>query len=124
MAVVATTLVSEARSKMLAVVTSGEAGSYVKRPRALWATSSPRKVTASEQAEKARAVMAFSTMPKAPRNRSSCATKLRTRRENPDSRFGSVRFKGILWTDGVIAKAAGGGKPGSYSGGIVGTVEP
>ena len=53
MAVVATTLVSEARSKMLAVVTSGEAGSYVKRPRALWATSSPPNVTASEQAGKA-----------------------------------------------------------------------
>jgi len=36
-----------------------EAGSYVKRPRALWATSSPRKVTASEQARKARAATAL-----------------------------------------------------------------
>src|ERR1700674_3622381 len=96
MAVVATTLVNEARSKILAVVTSDEAGSYVKRPRALWATSSPPKVTASEQDGKARAGIASSRMPNALGNRSSCATKLRTRKENPDSRFGSVRFKGIL----------------------------
>ena len=37
----------------------------MKRPRALWATSSPRKVIASEQAGKARAAMAFSRMLKA-----------------------------------------------------------
>jgi len=35
MAVVATTFVREARSKMLALVTSREVGSYVNRPRAL-----------------------------------------------------------------------------------------
>src|SRR6266404_6710985 len=112
MAVVATTLVSEARSKIFAVVTSGDAGSYVKRPKALRATSSPPKVTAIEQAGKTRAAMAFSTMPKALLKRSSCTTKLRTRKENPDSRLGSVRFKGILRTDGVIAKAACRGKQG------------
>ena len=44
--------------------------------RALWATSSPRKVTASEQAGKARAAMAFSRMPKALRKRSSCASEI------------------------------------------------
>src|SRR5208282_5346688 len=95
MAVVATTLVSEARSKMLAVVTSGEDGSSVKRPRALWATSSPRKVTAIEQAGKARAAMAFSRTLKALRKRSSCAAGLRTRKEKPDSRLGIVKFKGF-----------------------------
>src|SRR2546430_12486235 len=95
MAVVATTLVSEARSKMFAVVTSGEAGSYVKRPKAWRATSSPPKVTAIEQAGKTRAAMAFSRMANALRDRSSCATKLRTRKENPDSRLGSVGFKGV-----------------------------
>src|ERR1039458_784860 len=96
MAVVATTFVSEARSKRLAVVTSGEAGSYAKRPRALWATSSPRNVIASEQAGKARAAAAFSRMLKALGNWSSCATQLRTRKEKPDSRLGCVTFKGIL----------------------------
>ena len=84
------------REHQVTVVTSGEAGSYVKPPRALWATSSPWKVTASEHPGKARAAMAFSRMPNAPENRSSCATKLRARKENPDSRLGSVRFKGIL----------------------------
>src|SRR5260370_35026088 len=121
-AVVATTFVSEARSKMLAVVTSGEAGSYMKRPRALWATSSPPKVTASEQAGKTRAAMAFSRMPKAVRNRASCAAKLRARKEKPDSRLGSVSVKGILGTEAVIAKAAGTGKRGGALGDSVGTV--
>src|ERR1700694_4566518 len=104
MAVVATTLVSEARSKMLAVVTLGEAGSYVKPPRALWATSSPLTVMASEHPGKARAATAFSRTPNALENRSSCAAKLRTRKENPDSRLGSVRFQGILCTYGGIVK--------------------
>src|SRR5208282_5088380 len=94
-AVVARTLVSEARSKMLAMVTSGETGSYVKRPSALWATSSPRKVTANEQAGKARAAIAFSRMLKASRNRPSCATKLRTRKENPAGGFW-IAVKGVL----------------------------
>src|SRR5216684_2264437 len=99
MAVVAMTLVSEARSKILAVVTSDEARSYVKRPRALWATSSPPKVTASEQAGNARAAIAFSSMPKASRNRSSCATELRTRKEKPAGGFWVVvkgDLKGLL----------------------------
>ena len=61
-----------------------------------WRRVLRREVTASEQAGKARAAMAFSRMPKALRKRSSCATRLRTRKEKPDSRFGSVRFKGVL----------------------------
>src|SRR5260370_41022184 len=101
MAVVATTFVSEARSKMLAVVTSGEAGSYVKRPRALWATSSPPKVTASEQAAKERAPMAFSRMPKELRQPSALARQLLKRKEKPQLRSRSVRVEAVFWNDGV-----------------------
>src|ERR1700747_1552612 len=105
MAVVATILVSDARSKIVATVTAGEVESYVKRPKALYATSSSRAVTASVQAGKARAAIAFSRMRKALRKRSSCVAKLRTRKEKPDSRLVSVRLKGILRTAAVIAKA-------------------
>src|SRR5260370_42292498 len=101
-AVVATTFVSEARSKMLAVVTSGEAGSYMKRPRALWATSSPPKVTASEQAGKTRAAMGVSRMAQALRKPASLAEKLPAREEKPESPLDSVSVTRGFRTEGVI----------------------
>src|SRR5208282_3423270 len=81
---------------------------------ALRATSSPRAVTASEQPGKAWLAMAFSRMRKGLRKRSSWAARLRIRKEKPDSRFGNVRFKGVLWTDGFIAKRGGRRQTGSY----------
>ena len=67
----------------------------MKWPRALWAMSSPRRVTASEQAGKARAAMAFSRSAKAVPKRASCAALLRTRKEKPAGGFW-VAVKGGL----------------------------
>ena len=69
-------------------------------------------MTASEQAGKVWSAMAFVRTAKAVRNRSSCVARLRTRKEKPDSWFGSVKFEFIFWTDGVIAKEVNRGKPG------------
>ena len=59
MLVVATTLETDARSKMLAVVVACESGSKVKRPKARRATRVPRLVTAIEAAGNAFWLIAF-----------------------------------------------------------------
>src|ERR1700722_2615256 len=84
MEVVATTLVRDARSNIVAALTLtfGEV-SYVNRPRAFCATSSPRKVIASVHAGKVLAAMAFSRMPKGSRKRSSSAARLAGSVEKP-----------------------------------------
>src|SRR6266404_6042152 len=87
MVAVATTFVTEARSKMLALVTKGEAGSYVKCPSAWWAINSPRRVTASAQAGKAWAPIVFCRIENALRKASRCALVLRTRKAKPAAGF-------------------------------------
>jgi hypothetical protein len=71
MAVVATALVKDARSKRVAGVTNGELASYVKWPRDLRTTSFSPCVTATEAAGKAWSAIAFSRTEKAEEKRSS-----------------------------------------------------
>src|SRR5712691_9094391 len=72
MPVVATALETDARSKTLAMVTCGESGSKVNRPKAFRAISFPCEVTAIEAAGKACWAMALCNTSNASVKNASC----------------------------------------------------
>ena len=74
MLVVATTLVTDARSKIVAAVAAGESGSSVKRPKAWSPTSLPWCVMATEAAGKTRSAMACWINSKAGTKTASCCS--------------------------------------------------
>jgi hypothetical protein len=74
MLVVATTLVTDARSKMVAAVAAGESGSSVKRPKPWSPTRLPRCVIATEAAGKTRSAMACWINSKAGAKTASCCS--------------------------------------------------
>jgi len=88
MLVVATTLVSEARSKMLAVVVSGVSVSYKKWPKALRQSTFPWCVTATEAAGNARALMALRRRSKAAAKTASCWSYAGTGKSRDAAVFG------------------------------------
>src|SRR5579864_8145573 len=87
--VVATTLVTEARSNKVAGATAADAVSYVKRPKALRAMRRSLWVTATQAAGKACSSTALRRMEKAEENCSLCWSKAETR-------VGAGRFR--IWT--------------------------
>src|SRR5258708_26136709 len=79
MGVVATTLVREARSKSVEVVTTGESAWEVNRPMDFSATRRPRSVTATEAEGILRWAMASRRMEKAEEKILSCCSKASSR---------------------------------------------
>ena len=111
---VATTLVTEARSNKVAGATAADAVSYVKRPKALRAMRRSSWVTATEAAGKTCSSIASRRTDKAEGNCSLCWSKAETR-------VGAARFR--IWTLVMIslsvrfiAELAGSVKPQSYTG--------
>jgi hypothetical protein len=112
--VVATTLVTEARSNKVAGATAADAVSYVKRPKALRAMRRSSWVTATQAAGKTCSSIASRRMEKAEGNCSLCWSKAETR-------VGAARFRVltlvmISLSVRVIAELVGSVKRQSYGG--------